>query len=164
MPDHPDRKCVDHPAPGVILMILLLLAAIFSIGAIPGVRHVSSSEGPSLMLEWLVPLLLLAILAFFLWPFYSTYYTMNSAGIQVRYGPWRRAYPWSDFARAYWQKGLFATRIGWPSVTPCVRLTDAVVLQRKARKLGLYLTPNDSRAFIRRISEFAPELTAEVIV
>ena len=82
----------------------------------------------------------------------------------MRYGPWTRRYPWSDFSAAYWQKGMFASRIGWPSATPCVRLTDAVLLKRKGKWLGLYLPPNDSRAFLARISELAPELTREMVV
>jgi hypothetical protein len=59
---------------------------------------------------------------------------------------------------------MFATRIGWPSVTPCVRLTNAVLLKRKGKWFGLYLTPNDPKAFLQRIGEFAPELTAELIL
>jgi hypothetical protein len=59
---------------------------------------------------------------------------------------------------------MFATRIGWPTVTPCVRLTNAVLLKRPGKQFGLYLTPNDSRAFLQRIEEFAPELTSEAIL
>ena len=40
----------------------------------------------------------------------------------------------------------------------------ALLLKRKARGFGLYLTPNDSKAFLRRIADFAPELTAESIL
>ena len=53
----------------------------------------------------------------------------------------------THFATAYWQRGMFATRIGWPSVTPCVRLTDGVLLKRRAKRFGLYLTPNEPKAF-----------------
>ncbi len=74
------------------------------------------------------------------------------------------ACPWSDFVTAYWQKGMFATKIGWPSVMPCVRLSDGAILKRNAQRLGLYLTPNDPRAFIHRLSELAPGLTKEMII
>ncbi|HEX6031260.1 MAG TPA: hypothetical protein VFY90_07495 [Tepidiformaceae bacterium] len=68
------------------------------------------------------------------------------------------------FVTAYWQRGMFATRIGWPSVTPCVRLTNAVLLKRKSSWFGLYLTPNDPRAFLNTLTRFAPELTREAIL
>jgi hypothetical protein len=106
-----------------------------------------------------------AILAicFYFWPLYTTYYTLTPAGLLVRYGPWKHRYTWAEFVGATWQRGMFATRIGWPSVTPCVRLTDAVMLRRKGKLFGLYLTPNDSRAFLNRVSELAPALTRESI-
>lgn len=166
MSDRPDRKYVDHPAPSVALMAILLLAVCALIAAAPALFQVSSHEAPSLFL-WAgraVNLAILGVLCFYFWPLYSTYYTVSSPGIQVRYGPWTRQYPWSDFSTVYWQRGMFATRIGWPSVTPCVRLTDGVLLKRRERQLGLYITPNDSRAFLRRIAEFAPDLTAETII
>jgi hypothetical protein len=59
---------------------------------------------------------------------------------------------------------MFATRIGWPSVTPCVRLTDGVLLKRRVKRFGLYLTPNEPKAFLQKIAEFAPELTSELIL
>ena len=153
------KKYVDHPAPSVVMVAILLVVIVGVFASIP------SAPAPSHgTLFWVVIGSALAITAFYFWPFYSTYYTISVEGIEVRYGPWTRLYPWSDFAVAHWQKGMFATRIGWPSVTPCVRLTNAVLLKRRARRFGLYLTPNDPRAFIRRIEEFAPELTAEAIL
>ena len=165
MSDRPDRKYVDHPAPGMGLMAIHLLSVCALIAAIPAILDVPSREEPWLPFLTVRAgiLLILAILCFFLWPLYSTYYTVNSTGIQVRYGPWTRQYRWSDFTTVYWQRGMFATRIGWPSVTPCVRLSDGVLLKRRTGRFGLFLTPNDSRAFIRKIAEFAPDLTAETI-
>jgi hypothetical protein len=156
-----NKKYVDHPAPSVVVVVLLLLVIVGLIGALTAG---ASSPGSNATLFWLVAVATLALLGFYFWPFYSTYYTMSAEGIEVRYGPWTRRYPWSDFATAYWQRGMFATRIGWPSVTPCVRLTNAVLLKRRAKQFGLYLTPNDPRAFLQKISEFAPELTAEAIL
>jgi hypothetical protein len=166
MSDRQDRKYVDHPAPDIVLMAILLLAVCALIAAIPSILREPSLEEPwLLLLTGLAGLvLILATLCFYFWPLYSTYYTVSSAGIQVRYGPWIREYPWSDFTTVYWQKGMFATRIGWPSVTPCVRLCDGVLLKRRTKRFGLYLTPNDSRAFLRKIAEFAPDLTAEMII
>lgn len=116
------------------------------------------------VLGWVALAIVVGSTLFYVWVFSTTYYTVDAEGLQVRYGPWTRRYPWSDFSAAYWQKGMFASRIGWPSATPCVRLTDAVLLKRKGKWLGLYLTPNDSRAFLGRISELAPELTRETVV
>jgi len=82
----------------------------------------------------------------------------------VKYGPSTNTYRWADFRTVYWQKGMFATKIGWPSVTPCVRLSNAIALHRKNKWWALYLTPNDPKAFIEKITLFAPELTQEMII
>lgn len=156
------KRYVDHPAPSVVLVAILLLVIGGGLAALPSAA--GDSHGTAPILFWIIVGSALAITAFYFWPFYSTYYTLSAEGIEVRYGPWARQYPWSEFAAAYWQKGMFATRIGWPSVTPCVRLTNAVLLKRKSKRFGLYLTPNDPKAFIRRIAEFAPDLAAEAIL
>jgi hypothetical protein len=161
MPNSGTRKYVDHPAPSWVMVALLLFVICGLISILPGVRGPSQGTTPTI---WVAMGLTLAVIAFYFWPIYSTYYTVSDAGLEVRYGPWTHLYPWSDFATAYWQKGLFATRIGWPSISPCVRLTNAVLLKRKTRGFGLYLTPNDPRAFLGKIGEFAPELTAETIL
>ena len=151
-------KYVDHPAPDLLIMVLLLGVLGALLASIPSALHEFSRE--KLAFLGLIGF----TICFYFWPLYTTYYTMSAEGVLVRYGPWRRLHPWSDFATAYWQKGMFATRIGWPSVTPCVRLTNAVLLKRKTKGLGLYLTPNDPRAFLRKVSEFAPDLTRETIL
>jgi hypothetical protein len=156
------KRYVDHPAPSVVMVAILLLVIGGALTTLPNAAD--ASRGATPVLFWVVISSILAITAFYFWPFYSTYYTVSADGIEVRYGPWIRRYPWSDFAAAYWQKGMFATRIGWPSVTPCVRLTNAVLLKRRAKGFGLYLTPNDPKAFIHKIAEFAPDLTAEAIL
>jgi hypothetical protein len=58
---------------------------------------------------------------------------------------------------------MFVTKIGWPSINPCVRLSNGLVLSRKHKIWGLYITPNDPEAFIKKIEIFAPELTKEMI-
>jgi len=149
---------VDHPAPSVsIIMLFLITLAVMLVALVPSVR-----EAPPGL--WAVILLPFGILCFYFWPLYSTYYSLSQSGLEVRYGPWTRRYPWSDFVTAYWQKGMFATRIGWPSITPCVRLTNGVLLKRGRGGFGLYLTPNDPKAFLQRVGEFAPELTSELIL
>jgi hypothetical protein len=151
-------RYVDHPAPSVAAVTLLLVAAIVLAAALV-------SAAPQGLLAAIVMFVSLGVVSFYFWPFYTTYYTLSPDGLVVRYGPWTRRYPWSDFSAAYWQKGMFAMRIGWPSITPCVRLTNAVLLRRRKKwRYGLYLTPNDPRAFLQKISEVAPELTAETIL
>ena len=162
MSDRAGRKYVDHPAPSIGLMTILLLAIFAAVAAIPTTLSTPASQVSVTI--WAAIGLTVAILCFFFWPLYSTFYTVSSEGLQVRYGPWTRLYPWSDFVTAYWQKGMFATRIGWPSVTPCVRMSNGVLLKRRGKRFGLYLTPNDPRAFLLKIAEFAPDLTAETIL
>jgi hypothetical protein len=166
MMDRSSRRYVDHPAPSVGLMIILLLALCGVFAALPSIFETPArAASPVLLLATrALAVFVLALLGVFLWPLYSTYYTLSPAGIEVRYGPWTRRYAWSEFHTVFWQRGMFATRIGWPPVTPCVRLTDAVLLKRPGKWLGLYLTPNDSRAFLQRIAEFAPDLTAELVL
>ena len=161
MSNQSDRKYVDHPAPSVGLMAILLLVLGALLVALPSL--LSDAEGASLPF-WALIVLTLGVLCFYFWPLYSTYYTVSAAGLEVRYGPWTRQYPWADFVTAYWQRGMFATRIGWPSVTPCVRLTNCVLLKRRSGGFGLYLTPNDPKAFLHRVAEFAPGLTSELIL
>lgn len=153
-----EPRYVDHPAPSPVMIGLVLLLLVVSIRFIADVpRHDSD------LIPWLLTLSVPAILLFYCWPFYTTYYTLDADGLEVRYGPWKKRYAWSEFSAAYWQKGMFATRIGWPSITPCVRLTDAVHLRRNDKRFGLYLTPNDSRAFLGKITELAPDLTRQTI-
>ncbi len=155
------RKYVDHPAPSAPTVILFVAGIILLLALVPVLETSGDLHGGFYIALLLVTL---AILCFFLWPIYTTYYTLSPEGIHVRYGPWKRLYPWSDFKAAFWQTGMFATRIGWPSVTPCVRFSNCVQLKRKKGWFPLYLTPNDPRAFLARISEFAPELTKETIL
>jgi len=155
-------RYVDHPAPSAVLNVSLTLALVALAYAFLDLTLADSAEVPS----W-IPLAVVgaafAVVCFYFWPLYATYYTLSPEGIHVRYGPWTRRYAWSEFACATWQRGMFAMRIGWPSVTPCVRLTDAVLLRRSRKGFGLFLTPNDTRAFLGRITELAPDLTRESI-
>jgi hypothetical protein len=159
-PDSP--RYIDHPVPSAAMMILLTLGAVGLLLSIPALIE-GASRGTMSWAPIAVVGVAFATVCFYFWPLYTTYYTLSPDGIMVRYGPWRKRYPWSEFAAAGRLRGMFTTRIGWPSVTPCVRLTDAVELRRKKRGFGLYLTPNDSRAFLTRVAELAPDLTREAI-
>jgi len=161
-----DKKFVDHPAPSIGLMTLMIFVTMSFAVAIPFVLRLPPGEVPS----WFVPtiatvlILFVTILCFSFWLLYTTYYTVDKKGITVKYGPSTNTYRWEDFRTVYWQKGMFATKIGLPSVTPCVRLSNAVALHRKNKRWALYLTPNEPKAFIEKITLFAPELTQEMIM
>jgi hypothetical protein len=163
MPADTGQRYIDHPAPSVVFMTILLLVVVGLVAALPGVVN-AASRGAASSIPIAVVGLCLILVCFYFWPLYTTYYTVSATGLLVRYGPWNHQYAWSEFVAASWQKGMFATRIGWPSVTPCVRLTNAVLLKRRTKRLGLYLTPNDPRAFLLRVAEFAPDLTRETIL
>jgi hypothetical protein len=120
--------------------------------------------------SWFIPIIIAILILFIVvlglafWLLYSTYYIVDKEGITVKYGPSTNTYRWDEFRTVYWRKGMFTTKIGWASVTPCVRLSNAVALHRKKKFWPLYLTPNDPRAFIDKITLFAPELTQEMIM
>ncbi|MBN1270535.1 MAG: hypothetical protein JXB04_13175 [Kiritimatiellae bacterium] len=162
-------RYIDHPAPGVGLMTLLMIGLCGMIVAMPVIfADLPADEVPAYVRILIAAVVLfgLAVIAFYFWPLYSTYYILAGGGITVKYGPWTRSYPWSDFEIAYWQKGVFVTRIGYPSISPCVRLTDGIVLRRKGRSVfrALYLTPNDSRLFMEKLNAYAPDLTRETML
>ena len=162
MPGQSHPSYVDHPAPSVPAAILFYTSVAAAAAVIPVI--LTTSEGREVGPYVALAILMLVTFAFYLWPIHTTYYTLSAEGLHVRYGPWKRLYPWSDFKTAFWQKGMFASRIGWPTVTPCVRFSNCVQLRRKKGWFPLYLTPNDPRAFLARLSEFAPELTKETLL
>jgi len=155
-----DERYVDHPAPSTVLALLLLLVVVGLVLALPSAFYVAVLGAGSPIPIRVIGYTLI-IVCFSFWPLYSTYYTLSAAGVQVRYGPWDHLYSWSEFAAVHWKSGRFATLIGWPSVTPCVRLTNGVLLKRKTKRFDLYLTPNDPRTFLKKVAEFAPDLARE---
>jgi hypothetical protein len=161
-----NKRFVDHPAPSVGLMTLMICATIGFIVAIPFVLKIPPGEVPSWSIPVIIVILILfvSILCFSFWLLYSTYYTLDQRGITVKYGLSIHTYGWEEFSTVYWRKGMFATKIGWPAVTPCVRLSNAIALHREGKWWPLYLTPNDTKAFIEKITLFAPGLTQEMIV
>ena len=154
---------VDHPAPSVVFQIMLGAVMVAMLASIPAAIQEASGPSPSFVPLGLA-VIFSVILGFYFWPLHATYYSLGPAGLRVRWGPWRREYSWDDFRAVRWRKGLFATRIGWPTVTPCVRLTNAVILRRSTGWFDLYLTPRDPEALLRKLSEVAPTLTREGIV
>ena len=151
---------VDHPSPSVWVTGINVAAIVFLLGAL-AMMAFQPSLGPTAYVPMGVIGVCAAIIGFYFWPLNSTYYTLSASGLFVQYGPWKHLYPYTDFAAVRWKKGLFHLRIGWPSVTPCVRLSNAVIFKRRSRWLGLYLTPDNPETFLARLSQFAPELARE---
>jgi hypothetical protein len=161
-----DQRFVDHPAPSVGLVSIFLGCIGLLVVAIPNLSEIPKGEltAPDVIGLYGILAFSIGILCFYMWPLYTTYYVADKTGITVKYGPWTHVSRWEDFKTVYWQKGMFLMRIGWPSINPCVRLSNGLVLPRKNRRWGLYLTPNDPRAFIEKITLFAPELTKEMML
>lgn len=166
MNESADKKFVDHPAPSVGLFSLFIGLIAVLVAAFPAaLADMPKEEIPTAIVAGVFSVIgfSIAVMCFYLWPLYTTYYTVDADGVTVKYGPWTHMSQWSDFKTVYWQKGMFITRIGWPSINPCVRLSNGLVLPRKNKRWGLYLTPNDPEAFVQKIEMFAPELTKEMI-
>lgn len=155
---------VDHPAPSGFIFFILLV--VFLAGVIGFIMIFYAAPALPTLEKFLLAIVIMVavvICGFYMWPMYATYYTIAPDGIKVKYGPWENTYPWNDFEKAFLQHGMFSSRIGWPSVTPCVRLTDAVVFRRK-KGWPLYVTPNDTREFLRKVRIFAEDLVREAII
>ncbi|MDP6525246.1 MAG: hypothetical protein QGH15_13585 [Kiritimatiellia bacterium] len=166
MTDSINQRFVDHPAPSIGLVSLFLgLICLLLVAFIPAAIELPKEEvGDAAVVGFFAIMVFsIGILCFYLWPLYTTFYIIDSKGITVKYGPWTHVSRWEDFTTLYWQQGMFITKIGWPSINPCVRLSNGLVLPRKTKRWGLYLTPNDPKAFIERIELFAPGLTKEMI-
>ncbi|MFA6356240.1 MAG: hypothetical protein WCY23_03930 [Candidatus Omnitrophota bacterium] len=163
MSDLADHKFVDHPAPSIGLFTLLMGIICLLIGIIAYIPK-DEPNSPVAISIYSIFAFVIVVYVFYLWPLYTTYYILDRIGITVKYGPWTHKSRWEDFKTVYWQKGMFITKIGWPSINPCVRLSNGLVLPRKNKIWGLYLTPNDPKAFIKKIEIFAPELTKEMII
>ena len=159
------RNFVDHPAPSTGLMILLVLSTIGMIVIIPVALQAPAFQEPA----WVTPVVVTAavfcllILGYSFWLLDSTYYILDEKGLTVKFGPSVKTYRWADFKTIYWRRGVFTTKIWSPFVTPVVRLSNTVSLQRKHSIWPLNLTPNDPKRFIERIDAFAPQLTQEML-
>ncbi len=161
------KTYIDRPAPSAGMVFWLIFGACCCIAPVPVLVAEMDKAAAELTDAGLIAVIAVlavsfAIVCFYFWPIYTTSYAIGPAGIAIKYGPWKRSYTWDDFEEAYPQRGMFTTKIGWPSVTPCVRLSDAVIFRRR-KGWALKVTPNDSRAFLRKVAEFAPELTRRAI-
>lgn len=87
----------------------------------------------------------------------TTQYHLDETGINVRFGIWQKFLPWQTIEGFYQENSFFATKVKVPGTTPCVRLSNALVLVTKDRKM-IFLTPKDFSKMADRIRRFVPEL------
>ena len=154
---------VDHPTPSMFMVVMLVGSIIGMLAVIPVMMAIPAEEAPPpvLLLTYLSVAIGVAAMGFYLWPMYSTYYTVEKRGLTVNYGPWFRHFSWNEFETARRKEGTITTSVGMPSATPCVRLTDGIILKRKHRARGLCLTPDSCETFMARLSDVAPDLVKE---
>ena len=100
----------------------------------------------------------IVILIYAFWLIHNTRYRIDEEGITINFGPARVFYMWSDFNAVTFKKGLFTLKVGWLKMTPCVRLTNAVVLRRENSMIPLFLTPSDPGDFLEQIRQLQPSL------
>lgn len=147
----------DHPRPGAGLLILMALFLVGFLAAFPAVLLAD----PWLPLRVLISALLAlfaGILIYALWLLHKAWYKVEWEGIEVKYGPAKVSFPWSDFKDASHKPGIVALKIGWLRMTPCVRLKNAVVLRRENSRIPLYLDPSAPPMLLEKIRQIAPQL------
>jgi hypothetical protein len=113
------ERYIDHPAPSIGLVLLFFGIIGFLIAAIPlAIADIPKQELCSSVAISVYAILgfSIAFLSFYFWPLYTTYYIVDKTGITVKYGPWTHVSQWDDFKTVYRQKGMFVTKIGWPSI------------------------------------------------
>lgn len=148
---------IDHPRPGVGLLILMALFLSGFLAALPAVL-LADARLPLRILISALLVIFAGILIYSFWLLHNVWYRIDGEGIEVKYGPAKVSYPWGEFKNARHKSGIFALKIGWLGVTPCVRLKNAVVLRKENSRIPLYLTPSAPRTFLEKIRQVAPQL------
>jgi hypothetical protein len=147
----------DHPQPGSGLLVIMSLFLIGFLIAIPLIWL--GEMDICLRVFFCTPLVIFtAILVYAFWLLHNTWYRVNQDGLTVKYGLAEVSYLWTEFEDARYRPGVFALKIGWLGVTPCVRLKNALLFKRKNSRVPLYLTPSDSEEFLEKICNLQPDL------
>lgn len=147
-----NEKFIDRPSPSLLLVVPICVVMILGILAVMIGFYLTErierfgaifiiSSGLVALIYTVLTLLALGM----------TRYRLDQTGIDIRFGIWHRFYAWQELTGFYQQKGFFAAKVNLPGATPCVRLTDAVVLKMKNGKV-LYLTPKDSSQMLEKLS------------
>jgi hypothetical protein len=151
--NHQD-KFIDHPYPSFLLVIATSLVLILSLLAIPfGIFLVGKIKltGSIFVIGCAFLALFYSILT--LLALGTTRYSLNQKGINIRFGIWRRYFPWAEVNNYYQHRDNFAFKVTSPGMTPCARLNNAIVLKMKSGKF-IYLTPKDVSQMLVKLNEF----------
>ena len=148
---------IDHPEPEFGLLLIMALFLIGFLAAIPAVLLMDAGLGIRILISILL-IFLTAVLVYAFWLLHNTWYQADQEGISVKYGPAGINFLWSEFKEVRHQPGIFGLKIGWLQVTPCVRLSNALVFRRERPRLPLFLTPSDPEDFLERIRLIQPGL------
>jgi hypothetical protein len=147
----------DHPLPSLSLLVLLGTFFLGFLALIPIILQTDLFEGYK---PYAIGILLLfnAVIIYSISLIHNTYYSLCQDGIQIKFGNQVSKYQWTEFRKITWKKGIFALKIGWRHLTPCVRLCNALVLGRTKNPFPLYITPTDPEVFLEKIHEIRPSL------
>jgi hypothetical protein len=147
----------DHPQPSRSLQAILALFFLTFLAGIGTILLTNAFTGYQGLL--IGPMLILeSVILYAFWLIDNVSYQIGQAGISVKFGSVTTDYTWDEFQDAYWKKGIFALKIGWHRISPCVRLRSAVVLRRTDRRPPLNLTPSDPGEFLEYIAQIQPRL------
>lgn len=147
----------DHPAPGSGLLLIMALFLIGFLAAVPAVLLSVISLGIRILVCILL-VIFIGILIYAFWLLHNAWYEVDRAGLVVKYGQAEIDFKWNGFKSAHHIPGVFALKIGWLGVTPCVRLKNAVLLCRNNSRVPLFLTPSNPRDFLDKIRLIQPNL------
>lgn len=147
---------VDQPAPSFFLLIIIGIVLILGLLGVPWGFYLVGK----ISLVGSIFIISCAFFALFytsltLLALGTTKYSLDKTGIDIRFGIWHRFFVWQEIKGFYQQKGFFANKVNLPGATPCVRLSNAVVLKLATGKL-IFLTPKDSFKMLEKIAGFIP--------
>ncbi len=147
-------KFIDRPFPSLILIILISLVLVLGLIAVPiGFKLIGKIRLFGAILVIISSIVAILYTSLTLLALVWTKYSLNRSGIDIRFGIWHRNFAWQEINGFYQHKGFFATKVSLPGATPCVRLTNAVILKLTTGKL-IYLTPKDTDKMLSKIALF----------
>ena len=152
----------EDPRPGLGLLLIMGVFTLFFLAGLL-VVFIWNILPPYQVWISIVLVFFILILLYGFWMVFNTSYILDRDGITVKFGLATSRYDWNEFSSIRLKQGLFTLKIGWLGVTPCVRLSNAVLLGRMNSRIPLYLTPDDTQEFMQRILHLRPSLGSKAI-
>jgi len=150
-------KFIDRPFPSLLLIILISLVLVLGLLAVPiGFYLIGKIKLFGAIFVIIISGVAILYTSLTLIALCSTKYSLDRTRIDIRFGVWHRSFTWQDINGFYQHKGFFATKVSLPGETPCVRLTNAVILKLTTGKL-IYLTPKDTDKMLSKITQYIPK-------